>query len=275
MGKREVTVILTCYNRKEKTAHCVSTLVEGNPSLHFSFIVVDDGSSDGTVDALGELHQKNDSFQLTILPGDGNLFWAGGMRKGMLKAKEEPETDYYLLVNDDVAFQDGCIEKMVQSAVGKVIVGATCDRNGKLTYSGVRYTGKGIENRRIGIEEADRTCDTFNANCVLLPGRVFLEQDVIDERYVHALGDFDYGLSLKKNGVRMEVYPEYVGVCEKNSDKGTWLDRSLSRRERIRKKESMKGAPTKQWFYFLKKNFGFIRACMYSITPYVRIAFGK
>ena len=47
-----VLAVFTCYNRKEKTKTCIETLVNGNPSCEFSFIAVDDNSTDGTSDML-------------------------------------------------------------------------------------------------------------------------------------------------------------------------------------------------------------------------------
>ena len=49
----------------------------------------------------------------------------------------------------------------------------------------------------------------------------------------------------------------------------------MKRTERIKRKESIKGAPTKQWFYFLNKNFGVFSAIKGSVTPFVRIIIGK
>ena len=43
-----VLALFTCFNRKEKTRQAIKTLVSGNPALRFSFLVVDDGSTDGT-----------------------------------------------------------------------------------------------------------------------------------------------------------------------------------------------------------------------------------
>ena len=88
---------------------------------------------------------------------------------------------------------------------------------------------------------------------------------------MHSLGDFDYGLSLKKAGYEIYQSNSFVGTCNNNSNKGTWTDTTLNRTERIKRKESIKGAPTKQWFYFLKKNFGFFSAIKGTVTPYMRI----
>ena len=59
-----VLALFTCFNRKEKSVHAVESLISGNPQIDFTFLVVDDGSTDGTAEAL----QK---FPVRILRGMG------------------------------------------------------------------------------------------------------------------------------------------------------------------------------------------------------------
>ena len=40
--------LMTCFNRKEKTLKALNNLILGNPEIRFSFLIVDDGSTDGT-----------------------------------------------------------------------------------------------------------------------------------------------------------------------------------------------------------------------------------
>ena len=47
----KITVVFTCFNRKAKTLECVKRLVEGNKTIEFEFVIVDDGSTDGTEEA--------------------------------------------------------------------------------------------------------------------------------------------------------------------------------------------------------------------------------
>ncbi len=135
--------------------------------------------------------------------------------------------------------------------------------------------GKGIHYNTVKPSDSDRRCDTFNANFVVIPKTIFMAVPTMDEHYRHSLGDFDYGLSIKRKGFSIEVSDFFVGVCDNNPSGGTWRDKSLSRSERIKKKESVKGAPARQWFYFLKKNFGIGYAIVYSVMPYLRIILGK
>ena len=118
-------------------------------------------------------------------------------------------------------------------------------------------------------------CDTFNCNCVLLPDGVIRKVGNFDPMYRHSLADLDYGFKIRRAGYKIFISESYVGVCNRNSSKNSWRDTSLTRLERIRKKESIKGSPFKQWFYFMNKNFGFLTAVRYSISPYIRIVLGK
>ena len=48
----KVTVIFTCFNRKEKSLKCMKTLAGQDSGIKYHFIVVDDNSTDGTAEAI-------------------------------------------------------------------------------------------------------------------------------------------------------------------------------------------------------------------------------
>lgn len=273
----KVTVVFTCFNRKEKTINCINSLMNyRDRNLNVSFIVVDDNSSDGTYEALANMHHD-----IVLLRGNGKLFWAGGMRKGIQYCLEHQDnTDFYMLVNDDVDFRESVIPKLlkfVEEYKNCVVVGSTCDKQGKQSYGMQKRVMTTFSARCDDIPALDGVVDgdTFNANCVLLPADIFYEMGNFDTIYHHALADWDYGFAISKRGYRIVNYDNYVGQCDKNSIKNTWKDTSLSRKERLRKKESPKGTPFKEWFYYLNKNFGLIIAMRYSISPYIRILIHK
>lgn len=262
----KIVVMLTCHNRKAKTINCINGLSLNEAET--SFIVVDDGSNDGTVEALESMRD------VTVIRGSGNLFYSGGMRKAMEYARANTEADFYVLANDDVIFEEGILDKLSVLDRSKVYVGAMRDQKGNCSYGGIKYYS-GIHYNTVTPDSSDRSCDTFNANFVVVPSDIFRSVPIMDEHYIHSLGDFDYGLSIKKAGYQIEVLEQYVGICDNNSALGTWNDKTLSVRDRIRLKESVKGAPFKPWFYFLKKNFGLGYSLIYSITPYIKIWLGR
>lgn len=271
-----ILAILTCFNRKEKTEQSIRSIVEENPDCKFSFVIVDDNSTDGTTQQLKNMRAE---FDLHVLNGNGSLYYSGGMRLAMQYAREQIKQpyDYLLMMNDDVEFLNGSIEKMIAQSIAQnkaIIVGAMKNESGSLSYGAVKYI-KGIKYRTLFINEWEIDADTFNANCVLIPWQAFEATEIMDNHYIHSLGDFDYGLSLKKNGYKIHTSKDFAGICNNNPTKGTWTDTSLSRMQRIKKKESLKGASTKQWFYFLNKNFNSFIAFKSVITPYIRILIGK
>ena len=279
MVQTTVTVMLTCFNRIKYTVPCVKSLVEGNPNISFRFIITDDNSSDGTKEALEKL-----PYAITILSGDGQLFWNGGMSKALDYALHSTEkTEYYMLVNDDVAFTAGAIEKLIErqrdcskEISSVVIVGATADSSGKTSYGGVKLLSKHFA--KFGLIEPSKEyqeCDTFNGNCVLLPKDVFLKAGNVDSVYRHSMSDYDYGMHIRKLGFKIYNSEEHVGTCNDNDISGSWRDTSLSGKERLKKKESPKGLPKKDWYHFIRKNYGFLPAVYHSVTPYLRILLGK
>lgn len=268
----KVLSIFTCYNRKEQTKKCIETIVACNPRCEFTFVVADDGSTDGTYEMLQGLQPI---VCIHVVRGNGDWFYSGGMNAGMTYALQylPHDFDYMLMLNDDVEFFENSVQSMISQSISQgnaVVVGVMCNDHGELSYGAVKYIS-GYKYRKMDLSEWRVPADTFNANCVLMSYKAFEEVGAMDRFYRHSLGDFDYGLSLKRAGYRIYQLKEYAGICNNNDSKGTWTDTSLSRIERIRKKENEKGAPTKQWFYFLRKNFGVYMAIKGSITPFVRI----
>lgn len=272
----KIKIIFTCYNRKEKTFKCIRSLIDGNLEHDISFIIVDDNSTDGTLEMI-----KSTDANVSILEGNGSLFWAGGMRKGIdYFLSDSEQVDYVMFVNDDVDFNEDIINRMIKCSLSNnksVVIGATCDEHGNQTYGALRLI-KGCGQKwyeSVVVTDSDLSADTFNCNCVLFPYYVVRKTGSFDPVYKHSLADLDYGLTLKRMNVNMLSTDFFVGVCSRNESKGTWTDPKLSRVERIRKKESPKGAPAKIWFHFMKKNFGLCKAIRYSITPFIKILLGK
>lgn len=273
----KIAVVLTCFNRCEKTKKCILSLINGNPSVYFTFYVVNDASTDSTEEELKSINAKY--HNIIIINTPGGLFYSKGMRKGMEYLNNSNDTsDYVLLVNDDVEFNDQAIQKLISESKEKdnsVIVGATCDNNGFFTYGGVKKIKHSVGIKYISNKDSDIPCDSFNANCVLIPWKHYASCPPMDGYYAHAAGDFDYGFDMHRHGAKIYTSSFFVGTCNRNSTNGTWHDKNLPSLVRLRKKETAKGLPFKSYFHYLHKNYSLVHAILFSITPYIKILLKK
>lgn len=273
---RKVLGICTCFNRKEKTLRAISSL-KNNSETEFHFIVVDDCSKDGTAEAVGV------DSAVTVINGTGNLFYSGGMNKGMTVAKEliskGAQYDYVLLYNDDVNFYPNSIFKMIESVEAidadgcTAVAGSTVDNEGNYTYGGIVKLSNWKPNCKHVMSDGKlEECDTCNGNCMLLPVNVFMSVPAMDDFYVHSLGDYDYGFSVTQKGFKIIATNFYVGECEYDHEvKGSWQDMSLPFLKRLKLKESLHGNPTKYWCYYLRKNYGLFPAIVYTCTDILHL----
>lgn len=272
--QNKLAIIMTVYNRKEKTMACLESISKQRDIPSFDVYICDDGSTDGTA-----LDVKKKYNNVTIVKGDGGLFWTRGMAKAM-KAAVDCGYDYYLMVNDDVVFFDDMWTLVYAATQGKSNVGVSgCTKSrkdGTLTYSGAkffhnngkRYVGEKIAPRKGEYEE----CDVANWNCFLIDKYVVEGIGLIDETYEHSFGDFDYSLRMRKADMRIYLTEGYVGYCENNSTDNTYKDKTLGRRVRVKKILSPNGLPVHSWFTFTFRHYG-KGALRNFIVPYVKFAF--
>ncbi len=255
-----IAVIMTCFNRKEKTALCLESLLKQYNMPSFDLYVCDDGSTDGTSDMIKKIIPAAE-----VIKGSGELFWSRGMHIAM-KAAVEHGYRYYLMINDDVEFFETMWQTMFKPfAAGKkqiAVAGCTTSRQDKgiLTYGGSAMR-KTLFNYYIGpkieiCKEQNMECDVANWNCFLMDAYVQNRIGLIDQTYKHGLGDYDYCLSMRKCGMKIFITTEFIGYCEPNTRKGTYLDGNLSRKARIKKMHAPGGFPMKSWLHFVNKHYG-------------------
>jgi GT2 family glycosyltransferase len=273
--RTSIAVLLTCHNRKEKTLACLRRVYEQElpPGVALSVFLVDDGSTDGTADAIRERFPS-----VRLIPGNGSLFWNGGMRTAFAKAMREG-FDYYLWVNDDTVLNRNAIDVLMRTASSvpdpkhAIVVGSVCDPDtGVHTYGGVkRYSRlRPLRFSPVIPALAPQPCDTVNGNCVLVPAGVVKRIGNLSAEFRHGMGDFDYGLRALKAGCSVWVAPGYLGTCKQNARTGTWKDTSLSLRERWRKLVGFKGLPPREWLVFCLRHAGFMWPVNWML-PYARV----
>ena len=242
----KIAVLLTCYNRKEKTLRCLKSLndtYKRTESKHFiEIFLTDDGCTDGTSDAVLALEID---FTIHILKGSGSLYWNGGMNHSWKEAIKHGGFDGYLWLNDDTIILDdfwkdiSVADEFSVAKCGKkgIYVGSTCSScGGEFTYGGFNFTTYWtLKNQFIFPDGHDfRSCQCAHGNITYISDEVVRKMGVFCERYVHGGGDHDYTYLAYKAGFPVLVMPHYCGICENDHGGDVRLCSPMSLKERIK-----------------------------------------
>lgn len=278
--KISVCILLTCFNRREKTLACFAA-IQANvlpPYIELTAVVVDDGSTDGTAEAIAEKYPW-----VRVERFESNLYWCRGMHQAFKIAKQS-SPDFYVWLNDDTMLQTDALARLIATEQhlrltgGKpvVVVGSTIDENtGALTYGGgTRLSGlKRMRFTRIQPTDVAQRCDTMNGNLVLVSKEAAAVVGNLDPVFEHAMGDTDYALRANKLGVAVWAAPGIHGTCSNNAIVGTYMDSSLSFRRRWKLMMHRKGLPWRSWLALTRRHAG-PAWFLYFVWPYLNLILG-
>jgi GT2 family glycosyltransferase len=251
-----VAVLMTCYNRKQKTLKCLRSLQKQELAefVRLEIYVTDDCSVDGTTNAI-----QKEFPEVKLYQGTGFLFWAGGMRYTWKKALEF-NPDYYLLVNDDTILKPDAVAILLQHrqfvSGPAICIGSTLDEeSGKVSYGGRRLLSKRHWKEQImeATKEFEK-CDFGNANIMLVSNEIVNAIGILSDEYTHSLADYDFSIRARKAGFEVLVAPGFLGNCI--DDHGNnWKAQNTSLKERIDYLKSPTGLAYREYLFFVRTHF--------------------
>lgn len=228
-----IAVLLTCFNREAKTSTCLQSLIRAYDhfsrtwSVRMAIFLTDDGCTDGTVQTARKVCSN---MELHIVPGTGNLFWAGGMRAAWQAAldqgtRENKPWDHFLLLNDDTTLWPDALDTLWQTHLyclehydrPGIYSGITC-REGHpevITYSGDVFdsSAKG-KWHRLGPSDTPQMVDQCNANILMVPHEIVDTVGIFYEGYIHGAADHDYCMQVRRAGFPALITAGIAGECE-------------------------------------------------------------
>lgn len=234
---RRVEVVTPVHNRRHETLQCLRSLARVDKTgLSLHVIVVDDGSTDGTADAV-----LSEFPETEIVYGNGDLWYTAGTNRG-IEAALKHDPDYILAINNDSIFHDKavrnlveCAERHPRSVVGAVLLDWETPHRvfqvgprWELSKGGFRHW-----NRQTvwTLPERPFEVEIIVGNCVLYPVEVVRECGLMDETNLVQWGDAEYTPRMRRKGWRLLIDPRAWVFCKPNDPASGF--RNMSWRDQI------------------------------------------
>lgn len=203
-----VAALVLNYNGLEITLQTVESLLAMDyPDC--AVVVIDNGSTDGSHEAVGEVFPQVERVRVEINEGP-----AAGMNAGLRWALDR-EFDYILALNNDIEVAPDMLSELVAVSEGDPSVGCVgpkCyyywDRERLWSAGGRLRFGESVTKER-GMGQLDRgqfdrteEVDYINGCAMLVPCRVIEEVGLWDPLFFLSVEDADWCMRMKRRGYR-------------------------------------------------------------------------
>jgi GT2 family glycosyltransferase len=216
-GQEHVAVVVLSWNGRDDTLGCLESF-ERVRWENLTVIVVDNGSTDGTYEAVREAHPE-----VTLMRSEENVGFAEGNNLGM-RAALDAGADHVLILNNDTIVDPDLIAALVSEARRRPDAGALCpliryvDPPDLIWYAGARFDPRAVHNgRHTGYGERDtgqyhsvRETGRATGAAMLVPREVLERVGFFDGRLFIQVEDVDISLRMRAAGYRILFVPAGV-----------------------------------------------------------------
>jgi GT2 family glycosyltransferase len=200
---KRVDVVVLNWNGWQDTIACLASL-QRQDYHHFNLLVVDNGSTDGSVDQI-----KQAMPALELLQTGANLGFGGGCNAG-IKLALARGADYVWLINSDATVDPGALSALVRVAEKNPALGAV----GSVLYEAdqhdrIQLWGGGAVNLWLGLSHhrtSPGPLDFISGASVLLRRTALEEVGLFDQAtFFMYWEDTDLGFRLRQVGWQLAV----------------------------------------------------------------------
>ncbi len=241
---KKIAVVVPAHNLRETTLGYLRQMREINADgVSLDLVIVDDGSTDGTAQAIHERYPD-----VVVLQGDGNLWWTGAVNKGVQYALEKGH-DSVLIMNDDLELDKDFLRRLLSVAnqnpnalVSSVTVNRTEGGGEEILTAGFKAAGffSDILTLHAGEPYGENleeiiSCDLLTGASLLVPVSVFRNIGIFDDRnFPHNWGDFEFTRRASLNGYPCLVATRSKVYTEHNQNYPLWYFFNSTRREYLK-----------------------------------------
>lgn len=246
MNTYNIAILTTCHNRRKKTINSLQSLFISLDAFNNSrqginisskVFLTDDGCVDDTVECISKDFKDKD---IKIIKGNGQLFWAGGMRLCWeIALTDKTDWDFFLLINDDTVFTKYSFTELIKTHLyaikhfhkAGIYSGIISSFDNKeITYGGKKYTSRFIgKSVSITPNGKPQQCMMTNANMLLVSKYVQSKIGILDSHYQHSCADWAYGIEAYKAGFPVLVTGNICGYCNNDHDTSMELKEKLNK----------------------------------------------
>ena len=232
----KIAVVILNWNGKDYVLDCLESVEKLNTAgMKMEIIVVDNGSTDGSLEIIQKLKIKNqnNNSKLKIVKNNKNLGFTGGNNVGIKYALENG-ADYIILLNSDTIVDKDLIIQLIEVAKSDSRIGivgpkiyfapgreyhqdwySQKERGKVFWYAGGIIDWNNILLFHRGVDEVDQgqydkqiETDFVSGCCLLVKKKVFEKIGLLDDRYFLYLEDADFCQRAKRAGYKVIYTPK-------------------------------------------------------------------
>lgn len=221
--QKKLSIVIVNLNTKDLTIGCLRSIEKVAKDLSFEVLLTDNGSTDGSVEALRSLKkEKYWENRLTLIFNKSNTGYAKANNQGIRKARGK----YLLLLNNDTIVHEGALQNLVgfaeKTSDAGVIGSRLLNIDGSLQMSCYHFPTitnavkeywfgeKGLFEKFAPRNDNPVNVDSVVGAAFLITPEARKRVGILDERYFAYFEDIDYCRQTWRKGLKVYYLPNSV-----------------------------------------------------------------